>query len=160
MATSDAVDREAAWLRASGDGLPALLATAGGPFDNVQAYRPRVLPQQQRAIYVLRRTIRDERFAAIQKKDAYEFVLRIVWPILTGTGSAETEQRNLDAAVELVVQRIRGFLQDKTHGNRFFSVAEDPSAIHVAFADPERTIGLKTLDAEISYAADDFIINA
>ena len=41
MSTADAVDREAAWLATSGDGLPALLVTAGGPFGVVQAYWPR-----------------------------------------------------------------------------------------------------------------------
>lgn len=159
MSTADAVGREAAWLTTSGDSLPALLANVGGPFDLIQGYVPRVPASQQHVIYVLRRGLKDERFANIQKKLTYDFGLRIVWPILVGTGSAETEQRALDAAIDLVLQRIRGPQLDKSHGNRFLSVAEDPSAIHVAWHDPEQTIGLKFLSAEITYAADDFIIN-
>lgn len=156
MSTADAVARETAWLKTSGDGLPSLLKVAGGPWDNVQAYWPRSPASQQRSIYVLRRDILDDRFAAIRRMSKYDFVLRIVWPILTGSGSAEEEQQALDNAIDMVVARIAGPLLDKTHGGRFLSVAENPTGIHVAFTDPEHTIPLKSLEAEITYSADDF----
>jgi hypothetical protein len=109
---------------------------------------------------VLRKDFDDDRFANIQKMITYQFILRINWPILAGSGSAEAEQRALDKAIDLLVVRIRGLLQDKTHGNRFLSVAENPSKIAVSFTDPERTIGEKRLEAEITYAVDDYVINA
>lgn len=157
VTSADAVDREATWLATSGDGLPGLLKTVGGPFDNVQAYMPRTPNTQQRSIFVLRRDIKDDRVANIRRRATYEFVLRIIWPILAGSGSAETEQRNLDAAIELVIQRIVAPTLDKTHGGRFLSVAEGHGPMpNVAFTDPEHTIPLKTLEAEITYSADDF----
>lgn len=159
MSTADAVDRETAWLTTSGDGLPGLLKTVGGPFDNIQAYQPRTPKTQERSIFVLRRDLDDDRFAAIQKMITYQVVLRVNWPILANSGSAEAEQRALDAAIDLVIQRIRGPIQDKSHGNRFLSVAENPSKIKVAWTDPEHTIPDKVLEAEITYAADDFVIN-
>lgn len=157
--TADAVDREAAWLATSGDGLPGLLKGAGGPFDVVQAYWPRTQRSQQRGVYVLRRDILDDRFAAIQRLPQHQFVVRVVWPILASTGAAEEEQRALDAAVELLLKRIRGPMLDKSHGGRFLSVAENPAAIRVVFGDPEQTIPLKALDAQVSYTADDLTIN-
>lgn len=53
MTTADAVDRETAWLQTVGDSLPALLSTAGGPFDNVQGYYPRTPSMEQKTLYVM-----------------------------------------------------------------------------------------------------------
>lgn len=155
--SSDAVDREAAWLATSGDGLPALLTSAGGPFAVVQAYRPRT--PERRALgqlYVLRGRIQQRRFANQRVMNAYAFRLELVWPITKGTGNAEDEQRAFDAAVELVLQRILGFPLDKTHGGRFLQVAEDPRNVDVAFDPPEQTIPTDSeLRATISYGAND-----
>lgn len=160
MGTEDAVDREVAWLTASGDGLPGLLADVGGPWDNIQAYWPRTPATRQKSVYVQRRTIHDERTANIRRVPTYAFVLKIVWPISTSTGSAEKEQRALDAAIDLLLQRIDGPLLDKTHGGRFLSVAENPRYVDVEFIDPEQTISqVAALRAEVSYSADDFEIN-
>lgn len=156
----DAVDRETAWLGTSGDGLPALLKAAGGPFDNVQAYWARVPRTQQRTIYVTRSDAQDERTANIRTMIRHSFVLRLIWPVLVGAGHAETEQRALDAAVSLVIGRIRGFTGDKTHGGAFLSVAENPRYVRVTFDPAEATIpGAKELRASIAYMADDYEIN-
>lgn len=155
MTTADAVDRETAWLQTSGDGLPSLLTTAGGPFDLIQAYQPRTQRTKQRSIYVLRRGLLDDRFSVARRHEAHELILRIRWPLLTGTGAAEVEQRNLDKAIELVLQRVRGPLQDKTHGGQFLSAAENPSQIQVVWADPAKTIDLGYLEVEVMYRADD-----
>ncbi len=158
--TADAVTREAAWLTATGDGLPALLGSAGGMWDNVQAYYPRTPYENQRAIWVLRRQIRQRRFATQRVMHSHGFRLICWWPILDGAGSAETEQVGFDQAVDLVLQRILGPLGDKTHGGRFLSVGEsDP--VEVEFTDPEQSIpGLGGLRAEVTYTADDREINA
>lgn len=160
MGTADAVDREVAWLTTSGDGLPDLLASVGGPFDAIQAYWPRTPAARQKSVYVLRRSFRDQRTANVRRMPTYDFLLRIVWPLSTASGSAEKEQRALDAAVDLLLQRIDGPQFDKTHGQRFLSVAENPRYVDVTFIDPEQTIGqIAALRAEVAYSADDFEIN-
>lgn len=161
MATSDAVVREVAWLTSSGDGLPALLSSDGGPFDIVQAYRSRTPPHRKTAIYLMRTTILETRFANQRKLDSYEFRGQIWWPIgATGAaGSWEDESQALDDAVDLLLQRVRGLTFDHSHGGRFLSVAEapDPGRIVVRFEDPAQTALLEPalLLAEITYAADD-----
>ncbi len=162
MSTSDAVAREVAWLTAV-DTLPSLLTANGGPWDNVQAYWARTPATQQTTIYVLRSSLSDERAANIRIRPAYDFTLKLVWPIRqTTTGIAEGEQQALDDAVDLLLQRIRGPLLDKTHGGRFLSVGEIPRmpGVHVMFDDPEVTIdAVKSLRCTVSYSADDFEIN-
>ncbi len=159
MSTADAVARETAWLQASGDGLPALLAAAGGPFDNIQAYYPRIPSMEQYSLYVLRRRIGQPRFGAQRLMSNYAFHLQVWWPLLSADGQAETDQQALDNAVELVLQRVTGLLGNKTHGGRFLSVAENPRTVDVDFSSPEQTIPLGYLHAEITYAADDPEIN-
>jgi hypothetical protein len=152
------VDREAAWLAAydAADGLPGLLAAYGGPFDVVQARRPRTPAKRRRSLYVLRRSIVAERFGFNRKINHYGFELQIVWPQTSSSGQAESVQADLDVAVELVIQRVSGLFQDKTHGARFLSVAEDPTTINVVFADPEQTIQANAdLTCSITYQADD-----
>lgn len=154
--SANAVDRETAWLATSGDGLPALLADAGGPFDVVQAYWPRTPELSKRGLYVMRRRIRTKRFAAVRGMNKYPFALRIVWPALDGDGKAENDQRALDEAVELVLQRIGGTVGDKTHGGRFLSVSEDGEETNVEFDEPAHTLAdTACLTATITYNADD-----
>jgi hypothetical protein len=158
VSTADAVAREAAWLSVTNDTLPALLASANGPFDIVQAYRPRTPRTRARSLYVIRKAFREERFANVRRMAHYEFELQIVWPVQSPTGSAEDEQSALDAAVELVLQRVGGLPFDKTHGGRFRSVAEEPRFVDVAFADPADAFERQpaVFDAAIAYWADDF----
>lgn len=158
MSSADAVDREAAWLAAfdATDGLPGLLAAYGGPFDVVQAYLPRTPAQRRRALYVVRSSLRVERFGFNRKINHHTFMLRMSWPQTSQTGDAESVQAAFDAAVDLVVQRISGLFLDKTHGARFLSVAENPADISVDFADPESSIQARAdLTAVITYQADD-----
>lgn len=158
MSTADAVARETAWLQAysAADGLPALLKGNGGPFDVVQAYVPRTGAQRQSRLYVTRSNLRVERFGFNRKINHHSFMLRLYWPQSSPTGQAESVQAAFDAAVDLVVQRVSGLFQDKTHGARFLSVAEDPTSIDVQFADPVQSIQAKAeLAATITYQADD-----
>ncbi|MFE4867730.1 hypothetical protein [Streptomyces sp. NPDC056682] len=155
MSTADAVDREVAWLTSTGDGLPALLVSAGGPWDNVQAYQPRTPGKRASNLYVLRRGIHEKRFANVRRMASYEFVLKLIWPLSSGQGIAEADQRAFDAAVDLVLTRIGGPVGDKSHGGRFLSVAENPEYVNVRFTDPEQTLGVAEFHAEITYFADD-----
>lgn len=158
--TATAVTREAAWLAAydPNDGLPALLQAVGGPFDEVQPYWPRTPAGRRNSLYVLRRNIQSVRTANVRTMDRYQFLLRIVWPMTSRTGSAEVAQQALDDAVELVLQRVGGLFMDKTHGGRFLSVAENPPQSDVDFLDPETSIAGQNpvLRADITYWADDF----
>jgi hypothetical protein len=160
VSTADAAEREAAWLATSGDTLPALLVSAGGPFDVVQAYRPRTPRQRATSLYVIRRALREERFANVRRMAHYEFELQINWPITNTQGSGEDEQAALDAAVDLVLQRVGGLSFDKTHGGRFRSVAEEPKFVDVVFSDPAEAFAKRpgVFEAALSYWADDFEI--
>ncbi|MBD0743602.1 hypothetical protein [Streptomyces sp. CBMA152] len=158
MSTSDAVDREVAWLTASGDGLPALLASSGGPWGNVQAYQPRTPGKRSTNVFVLRRQIHEKRFAHVRRMATHEFVLKMVWPLSSGQGIAEADQRAFDVAVDKLLQRIGGLVGDKSHGGRFRSVAENPEYVIVRFTDPEQTLSVGEFHGEITYYADDFEI--
>lgn len=164
MPTSDAVQREADWLAITDDALPPLLAPAG-PWGIVQAYWPRTPNTSKTGIYVLRRVLDDQRFDNVQLMPQYEFMLKLVWPVRLsggsgGAGLAETAQQNFDDAIDLLIQRIRGLPQDKTHGGRFLSVGEAPRGLYpsVSFEDPEATISANAIQlrASVTYRADDF----
>jgi hypothetical protein len=157
--SATAVTREAEWLAAYNpvDGLPGLLKTQGGPFDVVQAYWPRTPAARRNCLYVMRRNIQSGRTANVRTMNRYQFVLRIIWPMTAPTGAAEVSQQGLDDAVELVLKRVSGLFMDKTHGERFLSVAENPPQSDADFSDPEATIAAKAdLRVDISYWADDF----
>jgi hypothetical protein len=158
--TSTVVTRETAWLTTSGDGLPALLATAGGPFDIVQAYLPRLpVPGRKHCLFVIRQGFVEDRFASPRVMDRHGIELRIVW-YTAGSSTVpllETEQRHLDGAVEAVRARILGPLGDKTHGGSFLSAAEVPRTVEVRFEDPDVTFKQDaSLRASILYFVDDF----
>lgn len=159
--SSTVVTREAAWLATSGDGLPALLSSAGGPFDIVQAYLPRLpVPGRKRCLYVIRQGFVEDRFASPRAMDKHGIELRIDWPVAgsSTTPLLETEQQHLDTAIEAVRLRILGPLGDKTHGGRFLSAAEVPRTVEVRFEDPQVTFAKDSakLLASILYFVDDF----
>jgi hypothetical protein len=158
VSSSTAVDREVAWLTQV-DALPTLLAVNSGPWDIVQAYWPRSLQTRKSGIYVLRTAVDETRFANQRKIQNHAFRAKLWWPIggtTTGIDIAEDEQRAFDAAIDLLVSRIRGTPFDHTHGS-FLSVAEDGGRISVRFADPEQTTGASPacLRAEVTWSADD-----
>lgn len=157
-----AVDREAAWLATTGDGLPSLLTANGGPWDVIQAYMPRTPAQRKSQVYVLRRRTGTRRFAQQRRIPSHQFHLVCQWPIggtTTAEGIAEQEQRAFDAALALLVQRLEGFTFDKTHGGAFKEVAEGDGGdnrIDVEYVDPAQTIANGAfLQAFVTYAADD-----
>jgi len=160
VSTADAVTREAAYLTAV-DSLPTLLAPAG-PWDIVQAYWSPTVGARKKRFFLVRGTIAEERFAAQRRLDTYRFTGKLYWPIgstATGSGMWEAEQLAFDAAIDLIIARVRGLTFDKTHGGAFLSVAEAPngSKIDVQFEDPERVAATSPaeLRAVITYTADD-----
>lgn len=161
MSTADAVARETDWLNQIGDGLPYLPASAGGPWQVIQAYWPRTPATQQTGIYVLRARLLDTRASNQRIRPRYEMRLRLVWPVVvTGSSLLETAQSDLDAATDLLIQRVRGPLGDKTHGGRFLSAGENPRLVQVEWDDPEMTMGqYKQLRAAVVYSIDDLEVN-
>ena len=162
MSTADAVAREAEWLRTSGDGLPALLTEDGGPWDLVQAYAPRTPPERKASLYVMRRGFHTRRWSQQRRMAGYDFHLVCLWPIgqtTVGVDMAENEQAAFDQALMLLVERIEGYVDDKSHGARFLAVAEGDASnstrIEVEFQDPGESLSDAFLAATITYSADD-----
>jgi hypothetical protein len=166
--TSTAVAREAAWLAQTGvGGLPSLLETAGGPFETVQAYYGRSPNMRKRSIYVMRQSLTEMRLGGLRKIDRYSFRLIVRWPSKSTTGRMETDEADFDAAIDKLLQRIRGPVGDHTHGGAFLSVAEEANGatISVDFDPPERTLAGSVgnspyLSATVRYSADDEQINS
>jgi hypothetical protein len=157
--------REAAWLNTTAsDGLPILPASAGGPWEVLQAFWTRTPGTQKTQLYVTSLDLDDERTANIRIMPHYSITLVMHWPIRVTTAPlAEQEQQNFRNAIDLTVQRIRGPLLDKTHGSAFLSVGEAPRlpGVQVSIEPPWVTIPAdKELRGTITYPADDFEINA
>jgi hypothetical protein len=154
--------REAAWLSQSGDSLPSLLTANGGPFELVEAFDPvAARPKMKNTLYVMALHVADQRVSNMRIRPQYEITLDISWPARKpGTPLAETAMQDMKNAVDLVLQRVRGLVGDKTHGGRFLSVAEVPAMASVAYSDPAATIpGGGYVGATVSYRCDDFEIN-
>lgn len=128
--TADAVSREAAWLATANDGLPNLLAEAGGRWDVINTYWMRTPAQRKRLIIINKSHMSIKRMAHVRKMITYHFELELLWPLATQTGAAESDQQEFDLAIDDLMKRISGFgytvngLADKTHGGRFLSVGE------------------------------------
>lgn len=167
--TGSAAARECAWL-ATVDSLPSLLATDGGPWDVVQAYWPGAhFAKDKHGLYVDALKVNDLRVSNQRVRSQYQITLTLTWPVkaqgaTAGSSAlsriAETEQQNMDNAAALVIQRIRGFVGDKSHGGRFLSCAENPRTVSYMKQDPAVTIPQdRVLHAAISYRIDDFEVN-
>lgn len=160
--TDTVVTRETAWLRISTDSLPALLAPLG-PWGVIQAYWARTPHTQVPQCYVTRSGWEDYHPASQRYRPMHEIVLHLVWPVRqTSSPLAEQEQQALDSAIDLLIQRIRGPLGDKTHGGAFLSAAEVPDSPPpvVRFGDAETSIDAsKALRATVTYRVDDHEFN-
>jgi len=169
MSSADAVARETAWLQTtSGDSLPFLPASAGGPWDVIAPYEQGAATRTQAtAIYVTRGRAQQVRAGNQRIRPRYPMRLELHWPVRTispgSTSIAATEAQNFDDAIELLRQRVTGPLGDKTHGGRFLSAAEVKGAPgwDVQFDPASQTIkAAKELRATAMYWVDDFEINA
>ena len=161
--TDTVVTRETAWLRNSTDALPSLLAVNGGPWGVIQAYWARTPHTQVPQIYVTRSGWEDYHPLSQRYRPQHEIVLHLVWPVRQTTSPlAENEQQALDTAIDLLIQRVRGPLGDKTHGGSFLSAAEVPDSPPpvVRFMDAETSIdAMKALRASVTYKVDDDELN-
>lgn len=160
--TQSVETREAGWLTTV-DSLPSLLAANGGPWEVLQAFWTRTPGTQKTQLYVCSLSIDDQRTANIRIMPHYEITLAMYWPIrATGSPLAEIEQQNLKNAIDLTLQRIRGPVNDKSHGGAFLSAGETPRSpgVHVTIEPPWVTIPAdKELRGTITYYCDDFEIN-
>jgi hypothetical protein len=155
--------REAAWLTTTGDSLPWLLTQDGGPFDVIQAFWTRTPGTQQTQLYVMSLEFDDERTSSQRIMPHYMITLEMRWPIRATTSPlAEQEQQAFKNAIDLLVQRIRGPVGDKTHGGAFLSAGEVPRSpgVHVSIEPPWATIPAdKELRGLVTYYADDDEVN-
>lgn len=168
--TADVCDREAAFLNLTNDGLPVLLASAGGKWDVVQAYIPRTPARLQKTIWVTRPDFFIARTAEQRSMPTYAIELRLRWPVTaTSSGDMEDEQRAFDAAIHDVVFRVlgtppsfqNGIGMDKTHDGQFLSAAENPGHVQVRVtpADDAWKTTPVVYTAFITYAVDDYDFN-
>jgi len=160
--TSTAVPREAAWLAAVTAGLPSLLVADGGPFEIVQPYYTRSPAMRKRSVFVMRGNLTEMRLGGLRKIDRYTFRLIVRWPCHPSGGRMESDEADFDAAIDLLLQRIRGPVGDHTHGGAFLSVAEEANGatISIDFAPAEQTLAggagnSPYLAATVRYTADD-----
>lgn len=169
MSTADACSREAAWLTTTGDSLPSLPASAGGPWQVIDAYEQGAQTRTQAtAVYVTREPgIEQLRVANQRVRPRYMMRLELRWPVRVispGASSiAATEAQNFDNAIEQLRARVTGPLGDKTHGGRFLSAAEaarGQAGISVRYEPASLTIKAdKELRASMTYPVDDFELN-
>lgn len=166
--TADALDRETAFLLLTTDGLPVLLKSAGGRWDAVQAYRSRTPAQRKNQIFVTRTDIGVARNANQRSMASYGIELQLMWTLSSGLGSAESDQREFDLAINDVLLRVMGtppgFLggigMDKTHGGAFLSAAENPRRIEVRYTPAEETMANgASFEARMTYMVDDYDFN-
>lgn len=154
--TDSVITRETAWLNITTDTLPALVGT-GAPFAVISAQFPRQkgnLP----AVRVTRSEFRTIPYATQQTFTRHAMRLRVWWPVL-GSGDAAAAATALDAALELLLQRVVGPVDEKKHGGRFMSVAEEKTGqpgVIVKITDPEVALAHgKALTADVLYVIDD-----
>lgn len=122
----DAADREAAWLALEPNpGYPPLFddGVNGGHFDYVGA-RPKRLAQYPRQLHVYRARTEETREDSGHKQQTHTLIAVVLWPKAQIPEEADQAQAALDAALEALLDRIRGTLRDHTHGQRFWSAGE------------------------------------
>lgn len=169
VTTADVCDREAAFLQLTADGLPVLPKSAGGKWDLIQAYVPRTPATRQNQIWVTRTGFVLERTAQQRTMPTYQIELRLLWTLSSGVGSAETDQRAFDAAIDDVVMRVLGTPpgfqggvgMDKTHDGKFLSAAENPRHLEVRYVPADEAMKNVPVgfEARMTYSVDDFEMN-
>jgi hypothetical protein len=132
---ADAALREAAWLNAV-DVLPSLSVANGGPFEVVEAF-PRHQARARTELYVFREGFMEDRESTGRKLWTHHLVAAIRWPVTGRSDNAVAALTNLDAAIDSVLQRVRGFPADKTHGGRWLQAGEH---VEVRYPDPETAL--------------------
>jgi hypothetical protein len=158
--TADVVARETAWLNASGDGLPALSADFGGPFQVISGYWPRIPASMKTSLYVVRGQISEDRTAHVRVMARHRITVHALWPLNNSGGSAEQDQADFDAAIDMLLTRIRGFPGDHSHGGRFLSAGEHPGMVTVSFTAASDTVTLGVFKAAVTFTVDDFEVIA
>lgn len=178
MAWDDVVSREFAWLGSDPPGQgtprpwtlspPPPLQGPTGPLDFVSAYYRSPI-QRARALYITR--VRSTTDALTEGAAEYEWrhviVLTLTWSFETSTGQLDTESQAYETALAAIEQRIRGPIQDKSHGGQFCAAAVEqgrtgieivigngrPDALYQAYTSGE------LLEATITYPVFDVFIS-
>ncbi len=139
---------EAAWLNAD-SAVTAALGT-GQP---ILPYARRTT-SGVRSVWLLRRQVVERRLGYPLKRQEHLLQVHVDWPADQQDPAAV--QGALDTLVDAVVVRVRGGLQDKTHGGAFYSVGEENATptITVTFGDPVGALTAgRPLTADVTYWA-------
>jgi hypothetical protein len=158
LSTDTVITREVEWLSTTDDSLPVLVKTdmqdGSAPFDVIAGYWPRQ-PGNVRAVYVLKLNTQVIAETPGRVMPRHTMSLRVRYPIING--DLVVAQQGLDAALELLLLRVVGPLQTKTHGGRFLACAEPlvwgQPGVTVVLDDPARADG--SLTASVTYVIDD-----
>lgn len=146
------------------DGLKTLI---GGPFDVVQAYRPRNLPRAGKHLYIYRDYRARQKEVVTELGEGREwqhrFVAHILWSFTEQNRKVEDMERALEAAIARVLIRIRGPFGDKTHDNAtagaigFNDVGDTSDEPEVEYLDDPRLAILAKAQVEVlvAYGAND-----
>jgi hypothetical protein len=162
---SDVLTREVAWLQTFNDGLPALLAP-DGPWEVIQAYWPKSQSNVRKpTLFVMRTKAVFTRFGNQRTDQEHHLTIHCRWPVQTAQNAyaGEADQQNFDTALGLLVTRILGPVQDKTHGGRFISAADTELGhgplLDVSYGDTERNMSAGCLIASVTYSVNDDQLN-
>jgi hypothetical protein len=156
-AYSTAISRETDWFRAdeSASGLATL--TGPGLFATVGGY-PHDINRRQRELFLWRDAVEYRRVGAGgQVGLLHHMVATVKWPLSRTASAAAVDQAALDTALGLVVMRIAGLFQDKTHGQRF-AEAGDTDGIRFDYSDPNMVEKDERLQVAIHYTAEDILV--
>lgn len=141
MSYADVVDAEAEWFGAdlSAQGVPALLASQGGPFHVVAAHVRR-LAQARHQLYLAHGPTAQPRRSKTTTRLDHQVVALVLWAALGAGARAHEDADDLEQAVAKVIARVLGPVGDVGHGGRWFRVgpvATEPASIldQLAFGD-------------------------
>lgn len=124
MPYASVLDLEEAWFLDSSLGLPPLAAADGGPFGVVAAHVRR-LSQHPRQLFIGHGPTTDlRRSKAGDRLVRHEIVVLVAWPSVGAGHRAHEDQARLDDAVDAVLARVRGPVDDIGHGGRWWGVAD------------------------------------
>lgn len=117
---------EVAWLSTEPlAGYDPLLIEGGngGVFDFIGEHT-RAIAQHPRQVHVYRERTVERRNSTADKVLTHDMLCAVLWTKVLASEQAHVEQQQLAAAVARLVERIRGTLNNHTHGDRFWSAGE------------------------------------
>lgn len=119
----DVLAREETWYTANlaDRGVAGLLAASGGPFAVVAA-NPRRLSQGRNQLWLAHAETSQGRGTKQDTRWDHDIVALLLWSATQASVRAQDDEVALDAAANLVADRVRGPAGDRSHDGRWWSV--------------------------------------